>query len=78
MREGRISAGRVEKDVTFVDAGDDLADKIDAAYRDSYRRYSGSILNSVLTPQARSTTTKLLPRSTRSQFNRSVSAWHAR
>jgi len=62
-REGRISDGRVEKDVTFVDAGDDIADKIDAAYRDKYRRYAGSILNSVLTPQARSTTTKLLPRS---------------
>jgi hypothetical protein len=46
-----------------VDAGDDIADKVDAAYRDKYRRYAGSILNSVLTPQARSTTTKLLPRS---------------
>jgi hypothetical protein len=65
-REGRISAGAVEKDVTFVDAGGDIADKIDAAYRDKYRRYAGSILNSVLTAQARSTTTKLVPRSTRS------------
>jgi hypothetical protein len=34
--------------------------------RTKYRRYAGSILNSVLTPQARSTTTKLLPRSTTS------------
>jgi hypothetical protein len=64
--EGRISAGRVEKDVTFVDAGHDLADEVDAAYRNKYRRYAGSILNSVLTADARSTTTKLMPRSTTS------------
>jgi hypothetical protein len=64
--EGRISTGRVEKDVSFVDAGDDIADNIDAAYRNKYHRYAGSILNSVLTPDARSTTTKLVPRSTTS------------
>ena len=61
--EGRISAGGVEKDVTFVDAGHDIDDEVDAAYRTKYRRYAGSILNSVLTPQARSTTIKLEPRS---------------
>ena len=64
--EGRIRAGGVEKDVTFVDADHDVDDKVDAAYRAKYRRYAGSILNSVLTPQARSATIKLVPRSTRS------------
>ena len=64
--EGRIRAGGVEKDVTIVDADHDIDDEVDAAYQAKYRRYAGSILNSVLTPQARSTTVKLLPRSTRS------------
>ncbi|TMF89998.1 MAG: DUF2255 family protein [Chloroflexi bacterium] len=64
--EGRIPAGGVEKDVTFVDADHNIDDEVDAAYRTKYRRYAGSILNSVLTPQARSTTTTVVPRSTRS------------
>jgi len=59
--ESRIRAGGVEKDVTFVNADHAIDEKVDAAYRAKYRRYAGSILNSVLTPQARSTTTKLLP-----------------
>lgn len=65
-REGRISAGGVTKDVTFVDADDDLDDPIDGAYRSKYRRYSDKIVGSVLTPEARSTTLKLAPRSTTS------------
>src|SRR5438128_8375947 len=60
------SGGGVEKDVTFEDANHEIDDEVDAAYRAKYRRYAGRILNSVLTPQARSTTVKLLPRSTRS------------
>jgi hypothetical protein len=63
--EGRIRAGGVEKDVTFVEADRDIDGVVDAAYRAKYRRYAESILNSVLTPQARSTTIKLVPRSTR-------------
>ena len=61
--EGRIWAGGVEKDVTFVDAAHEIDDEVDAAYRAKYRRYVGSILNSVLTPEARSTTIKLESRS---------------
>lgn len=64
--EGRIKAAGVEKDVTFVEAEHDADDEVDAAYRAKYRRYAGNILNSVLTPQARSTTIRLVPRSTRS------------
>jgi hypothetical protein len=62
--EGRIRARGVEQDVTFVDADQSTESEIDAAYRTKYRRYAGSILNSVLTPEARSSTIKLVPRST--------------
>src|SRR2546430_12876372 len=60
--QGRIRAGGLEKDATFVDANHDIDDTVDAAYRAKYRRYAGNILNSVLTPQARSATIKLVPR----------------
>jgi hypothetical protein len=60
--EGRIRAGGVEKDVRFVET-DDLGDEIDAAYRTKYRRYAASIINTVVSPQARAATLKLLPRS---------------
>ena len=63
--EGRIRAGRIQQDVTFVDADNEINDQVDSAYRDKYRRYAGSILNSVLTPEARSTTIKLVPRPAR-------------
>jgi hypothetical protein len=62
--EGRIRAGGIEKDVTFVEADPEINEKVDAAYRTKYRRYAGSILNSVLTPQARSATIQVAPRST--------------
>jgi hypothetical protein len=65
-REGQISAGGVERDVTFVDADDDINAQIDDAYRSKYRRYVQSIVGSVLTPEARSATIRLVPRSTSS------------
>ena len=52
--EGRIRAGGIEKDVTFVEADADLEAQIDDAYRQKYRRYAKSIVDSTLTPQARS------------------------
>ena len=60
--EAQIRAGGVEKDVTLVDAVHDIDAEVDAAYRAKYRRYAGSVLNSVLTPAARSTTIRLEPR----------------
>ena len=60
--EGRIWAGGVEKDVTFVDAGYNITDQLDAAYRAKYRRYAASIIGTVVSPQARSATLKLVPR----------------
>lgn len=64
--EGHIAAGGVEKDVTFVevesDSDQNIKDQIDAAYRNKYRRYAGSIVNSTLTTHARAATLKLMPR----------------
>src|SRR5438132_10748853 len=45
--EGRIWAGGIEKDVTFVDVPEvdrDIQDQIDSAYRSKYRRYAPSIV----------------------------------
>ena len=64
--EGRIEAGGVAKDVTFVETDPEINDKLDAAYRTKYRRYAASIINSIVTPKARSTTMKVVPRSTSS------------
>jgi len=60
--EGRIWAGGVEKDVTFVDADHNITDQLDAAYRAKYRRYAASIIGTVVSPQARSATLMLVPR----------------
>ena len=65
-QEGHIQAGGVDKDVTFVEADHDMDDEIDAAYRTKYHRYAASIVGRVTSPEARSTTIKLVPRSTSS------------
>jgi len=59
--EGRIRAGGVDKDVTFVET-DDINDEIDAAYRTKYHRYAASIVNTIVSPKARAATIKLVPR----------------
>lgn len=62
-REGRIRAGGVEKDVTFVEETDpSINDQIDTAYRTKYRRYS-SYVRPMIGPEARATTLRLMPRS---------------
>ena len=65
--EGRIRAGGVEKDVTFVEETDPgMHDQIDAAYRTKYRRYGARYIDPMVAPEARSATLKLVPRSTSS------------
>ena len=59
--EGRIQAGGVDKDVTFVDVDPDINDQIDAAYRTKYRRYPSSVSH-IVSPEARSATIKLMVR----------------
>src|SRR3954453_12847605 len=60
--EGHITASGVEKDVVFQDADHTLDDEIDAVYRSKYRRYGAQYINLVVSPEARSTTIKLVPR----------------
>jgi hypothetical protein len=59
--EGHIRAGGVDKDVRFVEAGDDVNDEIDAAYRTKYQRYDASIVDPLFTPGAREATLELVP-----------------
>jgi hypothetical protein len=62
--EGRVRAGGVDKDVRFVDAAGDVADQIDAAYRTKYRHYAARFVTPMVSPEARATTIKLVPRAT--------------
>jgi hypothetical protein len=65
--EGRIRAGDVEKDVTFVEEADpDPNDQIDAAYRTKYRHHGARYVNPMVGPKARAATIKLVPRPTSS------------
>jgi hypothetical protein len=61
--QGLIRAGGVERDVAFVDLdpNPDFERRIDDAYREKYRRYAKGIVDSTLTPQARSATLELVP-----------------
>jgi hypothetical protein len=56
----------IEEDVTFVDGDHDVDDALDAAYRDKYRGYDASFVNPMMSPEARSTTLRFVPRSTSS------------
>lgn len=60
--QGHIEAGGVSRDVTFAEPDPGIDDQLDDGYRAKYARYPANIANSVLTPQARGTTIKLLPR----------------
>ena len=62
--EGRIQAGGVEKDVTFVEESDPkINDQLDAVYCAKYRRYPSSV-DHINSPTARTAAIKLVPRST--------------
>ena len=61
--EGRIWAGGVEKDVTFVEEIDPpVHNEIDTAYRKKYSHYPKAYVDACVTPQARAATIKLVPR----------------
>lgn len=60
--EGRIRAGGVEVDVTFVEETDaGINDRIDGEYLSKYRRYPQWVAPMV-TPEVRAATLKLVPR----------------
>jgi hypothetical protein len=58
--EARIRAGRVEKDVELVEP-DNEGDAVDAAYEAKYGRRYPTIVPSIVAPQARAATFKLVP-----------------
>jgi hypothetical protein len=60
-REGHISVGGIDKDVTFVDVATDdpINADLDEAYGSKYRRYSGPVA-SITSSMARATTLKLV------------------
>lgn len=61
--EGRVRAGGVDRDVTYVDAADGVTnDEVDAAYRAKYSRYSANTIRRITSGEAGSTTMRLLPR----------------
>ncbi len=63
LHEGHIQAGGVEKDVTFIEEADNaIIDQLDTAYRTKYHRYAASIIDHITSPEARSATIKLAPR----------------
>ena len=60
---GRVRSRGVDKDVTFVvDPDPALNDRLDAAYREKYRRYGDRIVGTVVNPSSRESTIKLVPR----------------
>jgi hypothetical protein len=59
---GQIRAGGIVREVTFVEEIDlEINTQIDAAYRTKYSRYPQYVAP-MLTPEARATTIKLVPR----------------
>jgi hypothetical protein len=60
-REARIRAGGIAKDVSLVET-DEAGEQIDAAYQTKYGRRYPTIVPSIVAPQARVATLKLVPR----------------
>ena len=60
--EGHIRAGGVDRDVRFVEAGDDVNDEIEAAYRTKYRHYGAGHVDPLFTTGAKAATLELVPR----------------
>src|SRR5262245_41151000 len=60
--KGHIQAGGVEKDVTFVEPGDSVDARLDAAYRSKYGHYDARFVDPTVTPMAQSATLMLVPR----------------
>ncbi|MGW7410256.1 DUF2255 family protein [Streptomyces sp. NPDC054833] len=61
-QEGRIQAGGVTKDVTFVDADEGVNEAVDASYRTKYGHYATYIVQAITSPEASSTATQFVPR----------------
>ena len=60
QHQARIRAGGVEKDVELVEV--DANDEVDAAYRAKYGPRYPTIVPTIVAPEARAATLKLVPR----------------
>ena len=60
--EGRIRAGRIERDVTFEEPDDSVHPAIHEAYRSKYGRYPDSYVRPMVEPDATAATFRLVPR----------------
>jgi hypothetical protein len=60
--EGWISAGGIERDVAFEDAGGQLDAEIDAAYWAKYGRHGARYVDPVTNDESHATTIRLVPR----------------
>jgi hypothetical protein len=60
--EGRIRAGGVERDVAFKEADSEVQAPVTAAYHEKYDRHGPSIVGTVVSPDAATTTLRLVPR----------------
>ncbi|KAE8765180.1 DUF2255 family protein [Georgenia thermotolerans] len=59
---GRVRAGGVERDVTFVRPAADVRAAVDAAYHAKYDRYGQALVRTVTGPDAGETTLRVVPR----------------
>jgi hypothetical protein len=59
--EGRVRAGGVERDVTFIAPAADTRIDIDAAYHAKYDRYGPQIVGTVVGPHAAPGALRLVP-----------------
>jgi hypothetical protein len=59
---GRVRAGSVERDVSFVRTEGPVNSDIDRAYHAKYDRYGPSVVGTVVNPEATQTTLRLVPR----------------
>jgi hypothetical protein len=64
--DGRIRSGGVDKEVTFVEAEDDINDEVDTAFRTKYSKYDARFVDPLMVPEARAATLKLVPRTSSS------------
>jgi hypothetical protein len=61
MHEGHISAGGVERDVTFAPVDPSLHPDIDHQYRTKYAQQPAQFVDPCVTPQAQAATLTLIP-----------------
>ena len=60
--EGRIRAGGIERDVAFEEASADVHASVTSVYHEKYDRYGPSVVGTVVSHDAETSTLRLVPR----------------